>query len=1153
MDENENGKASPQVESGEEFIEPRIRPIDQLLRYALGGMGESSETGSSSNPIPAATATLAMDLAKLLPERFKVESVLGHGTFGIVYRATDTRLQRSVAIKVLRPEWALHSSTKHRFLRESRAACRLNHSAIVRVLEADENESIAWQVCDLVHGTSLAPILRQGPLSARLAARLTHRIATAVACAHDHGIVHRDIKPDNILIDCESRESIQESNAYLTDFGLAKFLEERMEESQHGVIVGTMQYMAPEQFESGSDIDYRKCDVYALGMLLYECLCGKNPFVGASTLSQRIAKSREPAPSVRQFSSRIERDLERICAKALERDVKVRYHSADYLARDLDAYLHGLPVSARRQGSIERMTRLIRANRTLSIMLAIIILGLAGFAAFLQRSNYVVSNQQNQLQAMNSQLEERIEVANQLTATSNELRRVSDLDRERFSELAWRSEMKEAYRCWEVGDLAGARKGLLALRRSHGEKTRRLEWRLLACQLDDVYRERKLVDATIEHVSEFPDNRRLAYVASDGHFGVVNTSTLETEHTHMAREGGLNALAMVSGSKVLFGGRANMIQSQVCEYDWTQKTLETSDLFFPTTIESIVTAQSGRFVFAASRNEDVVLLDRETGKRASFSSRLKNESLSVLEVQKQFYYIKNNNTLVAIRYLPWHEQLDVCLNENTVLRRLAAVRDRSLLVMALTDSDSLLVIDTVSWECVAQLRSVMAGASIDCLVVSDDGKFVAAGSGSGNVCIWDLSKESWWQNRSDRAVEPLPLPPNVDVTGLNRDMPSVQGASYVASDEPISSLCIAGGKVCCGTSHGKLVVMSLNEYGHKSERSTGITVSESHSESPGFLWKTIWPKGSSSCLLGDTEGRMLRSMPVDDENSFKTFTDWKGSMFNIGSVLAADVRHGKIVGGVHRLESLNSRYESNEDGSQIAWLNSTNQIALLSDAGIRLFDFPFSKPKDVIGLSPDATMAVVSAEHYVLYLVSLTSSPRILRTFKLAGHGLSVDWHGQENKIAIVGDIETVYEYDFGNGQLRDLCKTSHGSIAIQYSRDRKTVYSAHSNGTIKATNLETSEVRTMALHRNEIMGFCLDREERLGFSVDKTDGIAVWEVSTGEMFGYLIPPRRDRSRKLNVNQAIHLAEDESSLECVLRGEEGPHWRKWDVAATQSD
>jgi hypothetical protein len=137
-------------------------------------------------------------------------------------------------------------------------------------------------------------------------------------------------------------------------------------------------------------------------------------------------------------------------------------------------------------------------------MLAIIILGLAGFAAFLQRSNYVVSNQQNQLQAMNSQLVERIDVANQLTATSNELRRVSDLDRERFSELAWRSEMKEAYRCWEIGDLAGTRKGLLALRRSHAEKTRRLEWRLLACQLDDVYRERKLVDAKIEHVSDFP-------------------------------------------------------------------------------------------------------------------------------------------------------------------------------------------------------------------------------------------------------------------------------------------------------------------------------------------------------------------------------------------------------------------------------------------------------------------------------------------------------------------------------------------------------------------------------------------------------------------------------------------------------------------------
>ena len=276
-------------------------------------------------------------------------------------------------------------------------------------------------------------------------------------------------------------------------------------------------------------------------------------------------------------------------------------------------------------------------------------------------------------------------------------------------------------------------------------------------------------------------------------------------------------------------------------------------------------------------------------------------------------------------------------------------------------------------------------------------------------------------------------------------------------------------------------------------------------------------------------------------------------MFNVGRVLAAELRYGKVGGEVHRRESLNSRYESNKNGSQVAWLDSNGQIALLSDVGIRFLDFPFSKPKDVIGVSPDGTMAVVAAENYVLYLVSLTSSPRILSTLKLEGHGLSVDWHEQENRIVIVGDVETVYEYDFGNDNLKRLCKTSHGSIAVQYSRDRKIVYSAHSNGKIIATNLETGEVKIIALHRNEIIGFCFDREERLGFSVDKTDGVAVWEVSTGELIGFLVPPKRDRKRKLIVRQAIHLAKDETSLECILGGDSGPQWRQWDVSVNHRD
>jgi WD40 repeat protein len=307
-----------------------------------------------------------------LPEvpGFEVLEVLGRGGMGVVYKARHRGLRRVVALKMIRAGAHAGPEERARFRAEALAVARLQHPHIVQVFEVGEHDGLHWCALEYVEGDSLAK--RQGgtPLPPRQAALLTQPLAEAVQYAHEHGVVHRDLKPANVLL---TRGKVEPK---VTDFGLAKHLDDDAGQTRTGQVLGTPSYMAPEQAEGRTREIGPACDVYALGAILYEILTGRPPFQGASvreTLEQ--VRTQEPVSPTR-LQPKCPRDLETICLKCLHKEPRRRYGRAADLAEDLRRFLVGEPIRARPVGLPERAVRWCR-RKPLQAALAALLFFLA--------------------------------------------------------------------------------------------------------------------------------------------------------------------------------------------------------------------------------------------------------------------------------------------------------------------------------------------------------------------------------------------------------------------------------------------------------------------------------------------------------------------------------------------------------------------------------------------------------------------------------------------------------------------------------------------------------------------------------------------------------------------------------------------------------
>ena len=303
--------------------------------------------------------------------RFEIRRELGRGRFGVVFLAWDPKLERQVALKVPQFDAAIDPELRERFRGEALSAGQLQHPGIVALYDVGQHAGVDYIAMAFVDGMTLGDRLQTGPLPPTEAAQLIVQLASAVQHAHDHGVIHRDLKPNNVLLD-------KAGKPHVTDFGLARRLSDSAMRATHtGQVLGTPAYMSPEQATGQSDIGPAS-DVYAMGVILYETITGRPPFQAATFVEAvEFILNRDPLPPSK-LNPKLPRELDAITFKCLEKRPPNRYASAQELADDLQCYLDGKPIRARTQSYLQKAWRWARKypSQALLMIASIVLIGL---------------------------------------------------------------------------------------------------------------------------------------------------------------------------------------------------------------------------------------------------------------------------------------------------------------------------------------------------------------------------------------------------------------------------------------------------------------------------------------------------------------------------------------------------------------------------------------------------------------------------------------------------------------------------------------------------------------------------------------------------------------------------------------------------------
>jgi serine/threonine protein kinase/WD40 repeat protein len=477
-------------------------------------------------PVAKSKAEKAFSRFPMKFARFRVERELGRGGFGVVFEAYDPLLGRNVALKLPRSEVILTPGMADRFYAEARASAGLSHPNVVQVLEAGEYGPTCYIVSELCDGPNLRDWLatQTEPVQPRDAATFVLALADAVAYAQRMGILHRDIKPSNILMARPPRErefaresvgSVLGVIPKLSDFGLAKMLEEESTHTPAGTVVGTPEYMAPEQAEGRVEEINESTDVYGLGTVLYEVLVGRPAIEGKTTVDKLRRVLVQDPTDPRRRRHDIPRDLEAIVIRCLRKDSRDRYANAQELADDLRRFLSGKATQARPLPWVQKVWKWMARHPAESSLISVVSLfvGVAAVLGWLHQEQV-------------DQAEEKVEQAQQAV---EDQQRDAQIEHSKLLDMKYAADLREAKGSIDAGNVEQA----IAILNRHlpgtvSQDRRCFAWRMLWRQ---CHQEQDLFDIHTDNVysvSFSPDGR---FLASGGVNGVTMVTDLETNES----------------------------------------------------------------------------------------------------------------------------------------------------------------------------------------------------------------------------------------------------------------------------------------------------------------------------------------------------------------------------------------------------------------------------------------------------------------------------------------------------------------------------------------------------------------------------------------------------------------------------------------------